>query len=67
MLLLDNQIWQLVAGSDVFSKLILAILLFFSVVSWGVIATKLVQYRAAREESERFLNTFRRRRSLSEV
>lgn len=65
--MLDNQIWQLVTGADTFSKGILTILLFFSVVSWGVIASKLIQFRKARQESERFLNTFRRRRSLSEV
>ncbi|MCI0331115.1 MAG: MotA/TolQ/ExbB proton channel family protein [candidate division Zixibacteria bacterium] len=67
MLLLDNQIWQLVTGADVFSKIILAILVFMSVVSWGVIATKWMQYQKTREDSERFLNTFRRRRSVGEV
>ncbi len=67
MLLLDNQIWQLVTGSDFFSKIILAILVFMSAVSWGVIAVKLSRFRQVRSDSERFLNSFRRRRNLSEV
>ena len=65
--MLENQVWQLVSGSDLFSKIILAILVFMSVVSWGVIATKLTQYRRTREDAERFLNNFRRRRNLAEV
>jgi biopolymer transport protein TolQ len=67
MLLLDNQIWQLVTGSDFFSKIILAILVFMSALSWGVIVIKLGQFKLVKAQSERFLNTFRRRRSLSEV
>ncbi len=67
MLLLDNQIWQLVTGSDFFSKIILAILVFMSALSWGVIVIKLGQFKLVKAQSERFLNTFRRRRSLGEV
>lgn len=65
--MLENQVWQLVTGSDLFSKVILSILVFMSAVSWGVIAAKLAQFRRVRADSERFLNTFRRRRSLAEV
>lgn len=67
MLLLDNQIWQLVTGSDFFSKIILSILVFMSALSWGVILTKLAQFKRVKADSERFLNVFRRRRSLAEV
>jgi biopolymer transport protein TolQ len=67
MLLLENQVWQLVTGSDFFSKIILGILVFMSAISWGVIAAKLMQFRRVKADSERFLNTFRRRRSLTEV
>lgn len=67
MLLLENQVWQLVTGSDFFSKIILGILVFMSAISWGIIAAKLMQFRRVKADSQRFLNTFRRRRSLTEI
>ncbi len=67
MLLLENQIWQLVTSADLFSKTVLAILVVLSIFSWGIIVTKIRQFKKVRGESERFLHTFRRRRNLSEV
>jgi biopolymer transport protein TolQ len=46
------------AGTGLVVKLVLLILLYFSVVSWAIICYKLVQVRRANVTSERFLDFF---------
>ena len=46
------------AGTGLVVKLVLFILLYFSVVSWAIICYKLVQVRRANVTSERFLDFF---------
>ena len=48
-------------------KFILALLVLFSVGSWAIIFGKLVHFRRADRQSERFLDTFRRSQRFSEV
>jgi biopolymer transport protein TolQ len=47
-----------IAGAGLVVKLVLALLIFFSVVSWAIIAAKLIQVHKANSESERFLEMF---------
>jgi biopolymer transport protein TolQ len=49
---------SLFAGTGLVVKLVLLILLYFSVVSWAIICYKLVQVRRANVTSERFLEFF---------
>jgi biopolymer transport protein TolQ len=49
---------SLFAGTGIVVKLVLCILLYFSVVSWAIIFFKFIQVRKARLESERFLAFF---------
>jgi biopolymer transport protein TolQ len=46
------------AGTGLVVKLVLFILLYFSVVSWAIIFYKLLQVQRANSESERFLDFF---------
>ena len=46
------------AGTGLVVKLVLFILLFFSVVSWAIIFFKLLQVQRAKSESERFVDFF---------
>ncbi len=46
------------AGTGLVVKLVLFILLYFSVVSWAIIFYKLLQVHRAKSESERFLEFF---------
>ncbi len=46
------------AGTGLVVKLVLLILLFFSVVSWAIIFFKLLQVQRAKSESERFIDFF---------
>jgi biopolymer transport protein TolQ len=49
---------SLFAGTGIVVKLVLCVLIYFSVVSWAIIFYKFIQVRKARLESERFLAFF---------
>lgn len=49
---------SLFAGTGIIVKLVLCVLVYFSVVSWAIIFYKFIQVRKARLESERFLVLF---------
>jgi biopolymer transport protein TolQ len=49
---------SLFAGTGIVVKLVLFVLIYFSVVSWAIIFYKLIQVHKANKESERFLDFF---------
>ncbi len=59
-----KKLTDLIMESSVFAKIILFVLVAFSIVSWAVIIYKFFQYKRVTGESEVFLKDFRRRRSL---
>jgi len=61
-----KKITDLIMDSSVFAKIILFVLLAFSIVSWAVMIYKFLQYKRVVESSEIFLREFRRRRSLEQ-
>lgn len=60
-------ILDLVLSSGLVVQAILYILVFFSVVSWGIIAQKLQHIRRAKRESAKFIEIFWERRNLSSI
>ena len=60
-------ILDLVRGSGLVVQSILYILVFFSVLTWGVIAQKFRQVRVAKRESKKFVEIFWERRNLSSI
>jgi len=60
-------ILELIAGASWVVKIVLLILIFFSVFSWAIIFFKRKTLKTAASQSQRFLNTFRKSRNLSEV
>ncbi|MGE0811979.1 MAG: MotA/TolQ/ExbB proton channel family protein [Vicinamibacterales bacterium] len=60
-------ILQLVLDASPVSKVALAVLLAFSVVSWGIILAKSVALRRAERQSKSFLDIFRKSARFSEV
>ena len=58
---------DLVRGSGLVVQGILYILVFFSVMSWGIIAQKFQQIRRAKRESAKFIEIFWERRNLSSI
>lgn len=60
-------ILQLVADASLVSKVALGVLVIFSVVSWGIILSKSMALRRARQQSKSFLDVFRKSAKFSEV
>lgn len=58
---------KLIADASIVVKLVLLILLFFSVVSWTIIFFKRKALKSASSQSKKFLSAFRRSRDLQEV
>ena len=64
---LSSGILGLIRGSSVPAKVVLALLIMFSVASWGIILYKLYSFDRIQSQSARFLEIFRRSARFSEV
>jgi biopolymer transport protein TolQ len=64
---LGGNVIGLILRSSLASKIVLLILLLFSIVSWGVILYKLWVFRRAERQSRAFLDVFRKSSKFSEV
>lgn len=58
---------RIIAGSSPIAQGVLAILVLFSIVSWGVFLYKLGTFRRGARQSAQFLDVFRRSSKFSEV
>ena len=63
----QGEVWQLIANTGPVARLVLLILLIFSILSWAIILRKFRVFRAARNESVEFLKVFRQSKKLSEI
>ena len=63
----QGEVWQLLSNTGLVARIVLLILLAFSILSWAIILQKLRQFRAAGHESQEFLKVFRQSKKLSEV
>ena len=63
----DTDILHLVANASLPAKAVLAILLLFSLIAWGVILYKQWQFSRAERQSSTFLDVFRKSSKFSEV
>jgi biopolymer transport protein TolQ len=64
---MNINIFKIIAEADIVVQLILLLLVFFSVFSWAIIFFKRKTIRAAVKQSDRFLDAFRRSKSLPDV
>jgi biopolymer transport protein TolQ len=62
-----GDIVSLIARSGPVAKFVLAVLLFFSVVSWAIVLYKHLEFSRARRQTSSFLEVFRRSTKFSEV
>jgi len=62
-----GSIIRMILESGVFAKSVLLILLFFSVVSWGIIINKFRLFRKVEAETRRFITTFRKSKTIAEA
>jgi biopolymer transport protein TolQ len=65
--LVQGEVWQLLANTGLVARAVLLILLFFSVLSWAIIFRKHQSYEAARRASRDFLRVFRSSKKLSDI
>lgn len=67
LIFVQGEVWQLLANTGLVARIVLLILLFFSVLSWAIIFHKYQSFKAARRESREFLRVFRQSKKLSEI
>jgi biopolymer transport protein TolQ len=65
--LYQGEVWQLLTNTGLVARIVLLILLAFSILSWAIIFQKYRGFRAARRESQEFLKVFRQSKKLSEI
>ena len=63
----QGEVWQLLANTGPVARLVLLMLLAFSILSWAIILRKFRIFRAAKRESVEFLKVFRQSKKLSEI
>jgi biopolymer transport protein TolQ len=63
----DSSILEVISRSGPVSKFVLVLLLFFSIVSWAIIADRFFAYRRARRQNSQFYRLFRKSTSLNEL
>jgi biopolymer transport protein TolQ len=63
----QGEVWQLLSNTGPVARLVLLLLLVFSVLSWAIILRKFRIFRAAQRESLEFLKVFRQSKKLSEI
>ena len=64
---MNINIFKIISDADIVVQFILLLLIFFSVFSWAIIIFKRRTLRAASRQSDKFLDVFRKSKSLTEV
>ena len=67
LFLLQTNIWELIIGGSVLAKVVLAVLIVFSIYSWTIIFSKWSSFGSARKTDSRFLRAFRKANGLEAV
>jgi biopolymer transport protein TolQ len=64
---LPSSTWELVTTSSTATKMVLLVLVAFSVVSWFIIVLKLMQFRRVRKQGDRFFDALERTSRLEDA
>lgn len=67
LLLYVSEVGQLLANTGIVARIVLVVLLAFSVLSWAIILKKHRSIKVAGQESREFLRIFRESKKLSEI
>lgn len=67
LLFFQGEVWQYFSSTGVIARLVLLILLSFSVLSWAIIFHKYRIFKRALRDSIEFLHVFRQSKKLSEI
>jgi biopolymer transport protein TolQ len=66
-LFLQLELWDLIQSTGPLPKAVLAILVFFSLLSWAIILSKWATFRRGRSANRKFLRAFRKAAALETV
>lgn len=64
---LSQNALDLVFNAGLVAQIVLGILAFFSLISWAIVFDKLRVFRRVRRESDRFLDSFQKRKSARDI
>jgi biopolymer transport protein TolQ len=64
---LPTNAWELVTTSSTATKIVLLVLVFFSLVSWFIIVLKWAQFRRVRRQADRFFDALERTTRLEDA
>jgi biopolymer transport protein TolQ len=67
LVVIQGEVWQLFANTGLVARIVLGLLLVFSVFSWAIIFHKQRSFKAARRDSREFLKIFRQSKKLSDI
>jgi biopolymer transport protein TolQ len=67
LVVIQGEVWQLFANTGLVARIVLGLLLIFSVFSWAIIFHKHRSFKAARRDSREFLKIFRQSKKLSDI
>ncbi len=67
LVVIQGEVWQLFANTGLVARIVLGLLLIFSVFSWAIIFHKQRSFKAARRDSREFLKIFRQSKKLSDI
>ena len=65
--ILSHDVLDLFINAGLVAKIVLGILFFFSVISWGIILDKIRVFRRLHRDTERFMKLFREHKSVREI
>ena len=63
----ETDLFKLILASNLIVRIVLIVLLAFSVFSWAIIYKKFVVFRSLKKDSESFIRIFRRSKRFSEI
>ena len=63
----ETDLFKLILASNLIVRLVLILLLAFSVFSWAIIYKKFISFRRHKKDSESFIRIFRRSKRFSEI
>jgi len=63
----NGDLVYLIQNASTVVKLVLLLLLSFSIISWAIIIFKLMEYSRARKNGQKFLDFFRKNKNFSEI
>jgi len=67
LIIFQGEFWRLLADTGAVARVVLLLLLGFSVFSWAIIFHKYRSFKAARKQSAEFMKAFRQSRKLADI